>query len=57
MGYFWGGWQEVWVSAPLKKCEKCAGDSYYLWLSAVYTPLLGPMVPYEVALSVCDVFL
>ena len=30
----------------LKKCEKCAGDCDYLWLSAVHTPLLGPMVPY-----------
>lgn len=45
----------VWVSAPRKKCEKCAGDCDYLWLSAVYTPLLGPVVPYQVAL--CDVFL
>lgn len=54
MSYFggWGCWQVVWVSAPLQKCEKCAGDGDNLWLSAVYTPLLGPMFPYYVNLIV-----
>ncbi len=35
-GEFWEVGGGVWVSAPLKKCEKCAGDCDYLWLSAAY---------------------
>lgn len=55
MSYFggWGCWRVVWVSAR----EKCAADGDNVCLSAVYTSLLGPMLPYEVTLSVCDLVL
>lgn len=42
MSYFRGvveAGEGVWVTAALEKCEKCAGDCDYSWLSAAHAPL------------------